>query len=150
VPNTTPHFAKNVLFACIDDRLAQPDFGYIKEIGGAFCPALAGGALAIVNEATRAIALAQITIAYQINQITDIYLQSHTDCGAYRLAGIHFESHEAEIERLYTDLRQAENYVREALIAAGADANKIKIHLRVVDPAGKLLPNPLVATSATA
>lgn len=137
--HTAPHFAKSVLFACIDDRLASIDFEYIKEIGGAFCPALAGGGLAIVNETTRATALAQIVIAWQVNHITDVYLQSHTDCGAYRLAGITFDSTEAETERLFADLHEAEKLVRKALTEAGANPAELHVHLRVVDPAGQLV-----------
>lgn len=142
VSQTAPHFAKSVLFACIDDRLAAPDFEYIKQIGGAFCPALAGGALAILSRDTQAAALTQITASYKINRITDVYLQSHTDCGAYRLAGISFESPEDELEHLYTDLRQAETIVKEALEATGAKPGEVKIHLRVVDPSGHLIPQP--------
>jgi len=142
VPTIAPHFAKSVLFACIDDRLAQTDFEYVQEIGGAFCPALAGGALALINETTRATALAQIVIAWQVNHITDVYLQSHTDCGAYRLNSITFTSADEEVARLYTDLHQAAGLVREVLIAAGAPARELKIHLRVVDPAGQPVPEP--------
>src|SRR6516164_5706149 len=102
------HYAKSCLFACIDDRLAQPDFEYMKQIGGAFCPALAGGGLAIISPATREAAITQIVLAYKINQITDVYLQSHTDCGAYKLAGAVFATPQAEIDRLYADLDEAE------------------------------------------
>ena len=144
-----PHFAKSCLFACIDDRLAASDFEYIKEIGGAFCPALAGGALAIVSRATRAAALTQIVLSYKINQISDVYLQSHTDCGAYRLAGAVFTSPQAEIERLYADLHEAEKLVNDALIEAGAKPGEVKVHLRVVDPAGRLIPSrPLAGSRA--
>ncbi len=141
MPTTiAPHFAKSVLFACIDDRLAQTDFEYIREIGGAFCPALAGGALAIVNETTRATALAQIVIAWKVNHITDVYLQSHTDCGAYRLNGIMFENSETETRRLYADLHQAADLVKDALTVAGASASELKFHLRVVEPSGQPVP----------
>ena len=144
-----PHFAKSCLFACIDDRLASPDFEYIKEIGGAFCPALAGGGLAIVSQATRQAALTQIVLSYKINKITDVYLQSHTDCGAYRLAGAIFTTPQAEVERLYADLHEAGKLVNEALLEAGAKPGEVKIHLRVVDPAGRLIPGrPLTGSRA--
>jgi len=143
VSQTAPHFAKSLFFACIDDRLAAPDFEYIKQIGGAFVPALAGGGLAIISRDTRAAAVAQITLAYQINRITDVYLQSHTDCGAYRLAGVSFESPQTELEHLYADLHQAKTIVSAALEAAGAKPGDVTIHLRVVDPSGHLLPEPV-------
>jgi carbonic anhydrase len=143
------HFAKACLFACIDDRLAHTHFQEIEEIGGAFCPALAGGGLAIVSQATRQAALTQVVLSYQINQITDVYLQSHTDCGAYRVAGAVFTSPQAEVERLYADLHEAKKLVNDALLEAGAKPGEVKIHMRVVDPAGRLVPaRPLAGSAA--
>lgn len=137
-----PHTAKCLFFGCIDDRLAGPDDAFIATLeGSAFHPNMAGGGAAFLSTDDRTSALKQIVAAYKINHITDVYLQSHTDCGAYRLAGVSFDSPEQEIERLYADLEQAAGHIRTALAEAGAPDNEVQLHLRVVDPTGRLLPN---------
>ena len=133
-----PHTAKSVFFGCIDDRLTQADSKFIADHGEAFHPNLAGGGAAFIDTAERTVALKQIVAAYQINNATEIYIESHTDCGAYRLAGITFSSPDAEIARLYADLDLAAKYVTTALTAAGADPSRVTVHTRVVDPTGKL------------
>jgi carbonic anhydrase len=142
------HFAKNVLFACIDDRLTESHLKFIIKIGGAFYPAVAGGGLAFINEAERATALKQVVASYAINHIDTVYLESHTGCGAYGLAGITFASPAQEVERLYTDLHQAAGYIREALEAAGAKPGEVTVHVSVVNPAGELVPEPAHAHAA--
>jgi carbonic anhydrase len=142
VSTTSPHTAKNVFFSCIDDRLVKADFAFLESIGDAFHARIAGGGAAFADEADRHAALKQITASYKINHITDVYLQSHTDCGAYRLAGVTFQDHADEIDRLYADLERAERYIHEALLAAGAADGEVTVHLRVVDPGGRLQSQP--------
>jgi carbonic anhydrase len=138
-----PHTAKAVLFTCIDDRLNETSSAFIQGLnGGAFHPSLAGGGLAFLDDAYRASALQQIIAAYKINHITDIYLQSHTDCGAYRLSGVTFASPEDELRRLYADLDQAATIIRPALAEAGAAPDEVAIHLEVVDPTGQPQSRP--------
>ena len=139
---TSPHFAKNVLFACIDDRLVESHLKFIIKVGGAFYPAVAGGGLAFVNPAERATALKQVTASYLINKVTNVYLESHTDCGAYRLSGAVFASEDAELERLYSDLDEAAGLVEAALTQAGAAAGEVRVHVQVVNPAGEILSRP--------
>jgi carbonic anhydrase len=140
VSTTTPHFAKNVLFGCIDDRLVENHLNFIIKIGGAFFPAVAGGGLAFVDPAEQATALKQVAAAYAINKINTVYIESHTDCGAYKLAGITFESDAQEIEHLYHDLDKAAGLIEEALVGAGAKPGEINIHVRVVNPEGHVQP----------
>jgi carbonic anhydrase len=138
VSTTTPHFAKNVLFGCIDDRLVENHLKFIIKIGGAFFPAVAGGGLAFVDPAEQATALKQVTAAYAINKIDTVYIESHTDCGAYRLAGITFESDAQEIDHLYRDLDRAAGLIEDALAGAGAKPGEVSAHVRVVNPEGQI------------
>ncbi|HVQ44837.1 MAG TPA: hypothetical protein VMT30_07825 [Candidatus Saccharimonadia bacterium] len=134
--HTIPHTATSVLFGCIDDRLTAADSEFINQHGGAFHPALAGGGAAFLDPEARSVALSQIVAAYRIAGATTIYLESHTDCGAYRLAGVRFDSLAAEIDRLTADLKQAAKYVKAALIQADAPTDAIEIFIRIINPAG--------------
>lgn len=144
----TPHTAKSVFFGCIDDRLVEADVAFIKKLeGGAFHPKIAGGGIAFLTEEDRRSALKQIAASYRINHITDVYLESHTDCGAYKLAGITFDDPITETRRLYEDLDRAAEAVRNTLIEAGAQEGEVAVHLRVVDPDGQLVDRPHKATA---
>ncbi len=143
-----PHTAKSVFFGCIDDRLIKADADFIAAHGDSFWASLAGGGAAFLAPEDRAVALKQIMVSYMVNQAQRVYLQSHTNCGAYRLAGVTFSSHEEELKRLYADLDQAATDVRAALIEAGAKPSDIHISTQVVDPAGVVQPRtaqPLAA-----
>jgi len=142
VPTIRPHFAKNVFFACIDDRLVQNHLKFIVEIGGAFFPSVAGGGLAFIDPAERQTALKQVAAAYKINHITKVFLESHTDCGAYHLSGAVFHSVSEELTRLYRDLDEAAVLITETLEQAGAAPHEVTIHVNVVDPEGKTQPRP--------
>jgi carbonic anhydrase len=134
-----PHVATGLFLSCIDDRLIQSDFKFFAQaVGEPFVVRLAGGAGALLNPDDRKTALKQIAAAYKIAGITEVYLQSHTDCGAYRLAGVTFDSPEAELKRLYADLDEAAGHVRSTLTEAGADPAAIAIHTRVVNPVGQM------------
>jgi carbonic anhydrase len=136
--NTQPHTAKTVVLTCIDDRLPAAHATFLAGLpGGAFHAALAGGGASLLSEDTREAALKQIVAAYQINHATTIYLESHTDCGAYRLAGVTFASPTAEVTRLYSDLDRAAELVRAALAGVGADPDELTIICRVVAPSGQ-------------
>lgn len=138
MPNTHPHTAKSVYLSCIDDRLVESDAEFAASVGTAFHTRLAGGGLALLNPVTQAVAMQQLAIPHILTGVTDVYLESHTACGAYQLAGVTFESDTAEIERLYADLEEAAENARTALIEAGAAEDKVVVHTRVVDPTGKL------------
>jgi carbonic anhydrase len=137
-----PHFAKNVFFGCIDDRLVESHLKFIIKLNGAFYPAVAGGGLAFVNPAEQATALKQVVASYKINGINNVYLESHTDCGAYRLSGAIFHSAVEELARLYADLDRAAELVHDALHQAGAGEDEVQVSVRVVDPAGTVQPRP--------
>lgn len=145
MPAPAKHFAKNLLFACIDDRLVEHHLNFIIQIGGAFYPAVAGGGLAFVDPNEQETALKQVAAAYAINKINTVYLESHTDCGAYRLAGVTFTNRDEEVARLFADLDQAESLVRARLAAAGALAGEVAIKSRVVDPSGTVVDRPVHA-----
>jgi carbonic anhydrase len=127
-----------VFLSCIDDRLVQTDADFISANGDAFHPRLAGGGGAILDPEARPVALKQIVAAYVLGDVTKVYLQSHTECGAYKLAGVTFDSPENELKRLYGDLDEAAAYVKQALLDAGAPEDKIDIITRVVNPGGIL------------
>jgi carbonic anhydrase len=146
VSHSRPHFAKNVVFACIDDRLTKAHAAFIESIGGAFHPAVAGGGLAFISEHDSATALKQVAAAFKINHVTDVYLESHTDCGAYALSGATFNSATEELARLYADLDEAAKLAEKALAEAGAESGEVKIHTRVVDPDGEVQSRPKPAT----
>lgn len=137
---SSPHFAKNVFFACIDDRLVESHLQFIIKIGGAFYPAVAGGGLAFVSPQEHDTALKQVAASYKINQVKHVYLESHTDCGAYALSGAKFNSPTEELNRLYADLDQAKTQVEAALLETGAATGEVEVHLRVVNPDGELQP----------
>ncbi len=142
MPNQLPHTAKSVFFSCIDDRLSPAGADFIAKLpGGAFHPSMAGGGAAFLSEEDRPAALKQIVAAYKISGITDVYLQSHTDCGAYRLSGVTFANADDELQRLTTDLAKASDIIRQALIEAGAKGEEITIHTEVIDPSGETLAN---------
>lgn len=136
--HSIPHTAKSVYLSCIDDRLVESDAKFAASVGTAFHTRLAGGALALLDPVTQAVAMQQLAIPHILAGVTEVYLESHTGCGAYQLAGVTFESDAAEIERLYADLEEAAENARTALIEAGADEEKVTVHTRVVDPAGVL------------
>jgi carbonic anhydrase len=142
VSTTSPHFAKNCFFGCIDDRLVENHLKFIIKIGGAFYPAVAGGGLAFIDPTEQETALKQVAAAYTINHINTVYLESHTDCGAYRLAGVTFHSESEELGRLYEDLDQAATMILHTLEESGAAAGEVTVHVRVVDPAGHIMPRP--------
>lgn len=139
---SAPHFAKNVFFGCIDDRLVESHMQFIIKLGGAFYPAVAGGGLAFVSEMDSDTALKQVAAAYAINHITDVYLESHTGCGAYALSGAVFQSEDDELNTLYADLDKASVLIQDALAAADAQPGEVTLHLTVVDPAGVMQPRP--------
>ena len=145
---TSPHFAKNVFFGCIDDRLVESHLKFIIKIGGAFYPAVAGGGLAFVSTQEHDTALKQVAASYTINHINNVYLESHTDCGAYRLSGAVFHNQTEELDRLYSDLDQAAKLTDLALREAGAQPGDVNIHVHVVDPEGHVLPRPHHAHTA--
>jgi carbonic anhydrase len=147
VSTHSPHFAKNVFFGCIDDRLVESHLKFIIEIGGAFYPAVAGGGLAFVSESDRGTALKQVAASYKINHVNNVYLESHTDCGAYALSGAVFQDAEGELSKLYADLDQASELIRSALKEAGAQDGEVTLHTRVVDPSGHFLSRPQPAKS---
>jgi carbonic anhydrase len=138
-----PHTAKAVILTCIDDRLSSATAKFLAGLpGGAFHPALAGGGAALLSEDTREAALKQIVAAYQINRVSTVYLESHTDCGAYRLAGVTFDGPEQETARLYSDLDRAAELVKAALAGVSAPTSEITVTCRVVDPAGQTIARP--------
>ena len=138
-----PHTANTIVFTCIDDRL-QPHITTLiqSQPGSAFHAALAGGGAAFTVEPDAQVALKQIVAAYNINQVIEIYLQSHLDCGAYRLAGVTFASPEAEVGRLYADLDIAAAKAKAALILAGAPTDQLQIYTQVITLDGQVLPKP--------
>ncbi|HEV2413098.1 MAG TPA: hypothetical protein VGS28_04855 [Candidatus Saccharimonadales bacterium] len=136
---STPHFAKNVFFSCIDDRLSNAHAEFIKNIGGAFAIAIAGGGLALLSPDDRKVALKEIALAYMINKIDHVYLESHMECGAYKFAGVHFNDPEQELECLYSDLDKAAAAVRTELLRAGAKSDEVEVTVRVVDTDGHVV-----------
>jgi carbonic anhydrase len=138
MPNSYPHNAKSIFLSCIDDRLVEADAEFASSVGTAFHPRLAGGGLALLDPVTQAVAMQQLAIPYILADASEVYIQSHTGCGAYQLAGVTFESDAAEIERLYADLDRAAENARTAMVEAGAPVHDVVIHTRVVNPAGAL------------
>lgn len=133
-----PHTAKAILFTCMDERLSNHIETILHSLpGGAFHAALAGGGGAFSFESDQAVALKQVVAAYRINNITDIYLESHTGCGAYGLAGITFQSETDEIKKLHQDLSNARRLITEALLSQGVAAGTVHVHTRVVDAIGR-------------
>lgn len=137
---TSPHFAKNVFFACIDDRLTESHLKTIIKIGGAFYAAVAGGGLAFLAPDTQETALKQVALSYKINRINNVYLESHTNCGAYALSGATFQSEAEELDRLYADLDQAAEKIQATLREAGAEPGEVTVNVSVVDPNGQVQP----------
>ena len=146
---TSPHFAKNVFFACIDDRLTESHLKQIIKIGGAFYAAVAGGGLAFLAPDTKETALKQVALSYQINHINNVYLESHTNCGAYALSGATFQNETEELDRLYTDLDEAAAKIQSALLDAGAGPGEVTVHVSVVSPDGIVQPRPHHAHTAS-
>ena len=146
---SAPHFAKNVFFGCIDDRLVKSHQEFVTKIGGAFPSSIAGGGLAFVSPAERDIALKQVSLSYAINHVNHVYLESHTDCGAYTVAGITFDTPEEEVDRLYHDLGIAASAAKTALLQAGAMPNEVVVTVRVVDPEGRIIPRQRVPVLQT-
>jgi hypothetical protein len=142
VSKSNPHFAKNILFACIDDRLVEPHMKQIIKLGGAFYAAVAGGGLAFVSESDRETSLKQVAASYAINHITDVYIESHLGCGAYALSGVKFSSETEELGRLYHDLDEAKGLVESVLIAQGANLSEVTIHTSVVNLEGNVQERP--------
>lgn len=138
-----PHTAKSIVFTCMDERLEAALNVFIHNLeGGAFHAAMAGGGAVFSTEPDRTVALKQVVAAYKINRISNIYLQSHLDCGAYALAGVTFSTPDAEIARLYADLDTAYQQVNTALNEAGAQPGEVTVHLQVVDLAGNVMEHP--------
>jgi carbonic anhydrase len=103
---------------------------------------MAGGGQVFTLESDQTVAIKQIMAAYTINRVGEIYLQSHLDCGAYRLAGVEFTSHQEEIARLYADLDIAAGKVEKALAEVGAPLQKVIIHADVVNLDGEPVARP--------
>jgi carbonic anhydrase len=141
-PKPPAHFAKNVLFACIDDRLVEPHMRQIIKLGGAFYSAIAGGGLAFVSKDDQETSLKQVAASYAINHVRDIYIESHLECGAYRLSGVAFNSRSEELKRLYHDLDEAKALVESTLIAQGASLSEVRVHTSVVDLEGNVQQRP--------
>ena len=139
MPTTPPTTVKSIFFGCIDYRLATIDTEFITAHGNAFRPTFAGGGRALLDPIDRPAALHQIMAAYQLSRVTNVYIESHLDCGAYKLAGATFASHADEVAKLYADIDEASAYVREALETAGASPEDITIEPRVIDLFGNLM-----------
>ena len=143
------HTAKAIIFTCMDERLRNHIENIIRSLpGGAFHAALAGGGGAFSFEPDKHVALKQVVAAHKINQITDIYLESHLGCGAYGLAGITFANSQAEITKLHDDLSTARRVITEALLAEGVVAGTVHVHTRVIDLHGKPIDRPVLAKTA--
>ncbi|HEY6736641.1 MAG TPA: hypothetical protein VI322_02895 [Candidatus Saccharimonadia bacterium] len=132
----------------MDERLEEAIESEIHQInGGAFHAALAGGGAAFTFAGDRATALKQVVAAYKINQITDVYLESHLECGAYGLAGVTFTDRTAEIARLHDDLEAAKTTILAALAEAGAPTGAVTVHTAVVDFKGNHLDRPVLTAA---
>jgi len=142
VSTTSSHFAKNVFFACIDDRLTESHLKLIIKLGGAFYAAVAGGGLAFLAPDSQETALKQVALSYKINHIDNVYIESHTNCGAYALSGATFVNATEELTRLYADLDQAAGKIQTALSEAGAAPGEVMVHVSVVSPDGQVQPRP--------
>jgi carbonic anhydrase len=140
---SSPHTAKTLVFTCMDERLASYISMLVQSFeGGAFHAAIAGGGAAFTTEPDRSVAVKQVVAAYKINRITDVYLQSHLDCGAYGLAGITFSSTIDETSRLYRDLDEAATMIESALAVTGAGLSMVSIHTQVVNVDGQQIERP--------
>lgn len=141
-----PHTAKAIVFTCMDERLEPAVTACIESFpGGAFHAAMAGGGAVFTIEPDRTVALKQVVAAYKINHVTDIYIQSHLDCGAYGLAGITFSSTIDEAVRLYADLDLAAAQIKKTLAEAGASSDEATIHTEVISLKGKTVDRPQLA-----
>ena len=114
----------------------------IIKLGGAFYSAIAGGGLAFVSKDDQETSLKQVAASYAINHVEDIYIESHLECGAYRLSGAVFNSRDEELRRLYHDLDNAKALVESTLIAQGASLHEVKVHTSVVNLNGEIQPRP--------
>ena len=140
------HTAKTIVFTCMDERLETYISSLIQSFeGGAFHAAMAGGGAAFAAESDSAVALKQVLAAYKINHITDVYLQSHHDCGAYGLSGVVFHSRQEETSRLYADLDLATDMIKAALAESGEGSVELTIHTEVINLAGEKIERPLLA-----
>lgn len=148
MPVAQPHTAKAMVFTCMDERLEPAIRNLVHSLpGGAFHAAMAGGGAAFAFETDKPVAVKQVVAAFKINHITDLYLQSHTSCGAYGLAGVTFNSDVEEAGRLYADLAEAKQIVAAALAAAGAKPNEVTIHTDVIDLTGHRVAEPELSPS---
>lgn len=112
----------------------------MTDIGGAFIASIAGGGFACINPLTKDVIMYQLSASYHINRVNYVYLECHTDCGAYKLAGFTFDSLEAEVNQLYKDLDRAANVVKHTFLNIGALQNQFRIIVRVLDLSGDYLP----------
>jgi carbonic anhydrase len=140
MPPYPPHTAAALYLTCMDDRLVpykeQRKQELAQRFHAVFDPTMAGGALAPLSHQTEAATLLQIKAAYDISHISDVFLETHLDCGANQvLLGRKFESQQEEIATLWHDLDKAKGAVEELGLP-------LKVHLSLVDPNGESVPRP--------
>lgn len=134
-----PNVGKALLLSCIDDRLVAPDTVFVAELGGAFMARTAGGTYGAARHP--AWLAEQVVTAWQVNQITDVYLQSHTDCGFYAAhAPNPAVGLESQVAELYEVIDTVIVELTAAIAALGVPADAIAYHARVVDPNGGIEP----------
>lgn len=137
---SAPHTAHTIMFTCIDERLESAISTHLQSIpGGAFHVALAGGGAVFTQEPEASVGIKQVLAASNIRPITDVIVQSHLDCGAYKLAGVVFDSRSEELNRLYADLGVAASKIKHSFMQHYSDTS-LTVHVQVIDLEGHLVP----------
>lgn len=74
---------QRLVLTCMDYRFEKIYNHHIETLGGSDRIAFAGASKSIVDEDTRATALKQIKLAYELHEIEEVYILDHEDCGGY-------------------------------------------------------------------
>ena len=110
------HTCKTLVIHCMDFRLMEPIFSYLKKRGlVGLCDevSLAGGIKALADDAngpTAQTLLKQIELSKALHQIDTVMLMNHTDCGAYGGQAA-FVSRAEEHEKHLRDMRAVRDLI---------------------------------------
>lgn len=106
------HNCKALIIKCMDFRLTKPIAEFLEEreiMGNCDVVSIAGAAKSIINpnkESEKEFVLKLIDSSQKLHNIDEVWLISHTDCGAYG-GSENFNSAEEEKNQYIQDMKQA-------------------------------------------
>lgn len=109
------HNCKALLVVCMDFRLQAACHDFAKEhdlVDNYDLFSVAGTQKSFLEQETKEVALKQVELSHDLHSMTDVYLISHWDCGAYGGSGA-FKDDDDQRNTYLTDMQSAKEVILE-------------------------------------